>query len=178
MGMLCVYIFHLLPHFKIFFLLSPFSLSFPTSISSFFVPTPFPPSCPLLPTQPLSSSLPILSLLILTFSPCTPQVLSSKRYDLEGFAEYARQLRECQAFQEREGASIGYVLRVHTALGKHGVEVPAQDKVHHFDESLSLLFLPPFLSSLHSPLPLSSLCPPTSSLSLFLPLLPPPYCNV
>lgn len=57
------------------------------------------------------------------------QALSSKRYDLEGFAEYARQLRECQAFRAREGSSINYVLKVHSTLGRQGVEVPAQDKV-------------------------------------------------
>ena len=151
MGMLCVYILHHLPHFKIFS--SP-----PHPTSSLFSPHPLPPHSDILPSR-------------------TPQVLSSKRYDLEGFAEYARQLRECQAFQEREGASIGYVLRVHTALGKHGVEVPAQDKVHHvYESSLSPLstsppspFPPPPPSPLSIPfLPLS-----TSSLSLFLPLFSP-----
>lgn len=144
MGMLCVYILHLLLHFKIF----PLP---PHPTSSLFSPHPLPPHSDILPSR-------------------TPQVLSSKRYDLEGFAEYARQLRECQAFQEREGASIGYVLRVHTALGKHGVEVPAQDKVHHVYESLSLLFLPPLL--LPSPQnPLSTPFLPLHLLPLFSPSL-------
>lgn len=65
----------------------------------------------------------------LLYPPSLFQALSSKRYDLEGFAEYARQLRECQAFRAREGSSINYVLKVHSTLGRQGVEVPAQDKV-------------------------------------------------
>ena len=57
------------------------------------------------------------------------QVLSSKRYDLEGFAEYARHLRECQTFDEKEATNINYVLRVHSILFRHGIDVPQQDKV-------------------------------------------------
>ena len=56
-------------------------------------------------------------------------MLSAKRYDLEGFAEYAHQLRECQCFDKSEADNIGYVLLVHSALIRHGVEVPADDKV-------------------------------------------------
>ena len=124
---------------------------FVTSLPPALSPSP----SPSLSLSPFSLS-PLLFPSPSPFSPPSPQVLSSKRYDLEGFAEYARQLRECQAFQEREGASIGYVLRVHSALGKHGVEVPAQDKVHRlYGSPLSLFCLPPFP-------PLSPFLPPST----------------
>ncbi len=57
------------------------------------------------------------------------QVLSARRYDLEGFAEYAHQLRECQSFDRSEADNIDYVLEVHNALLDHGVDIPADDKV-------------------------------------------------
>jgi len=57
------------------------------------------------------------------------QVLSAKRYDLEGFAEYAHQLRESQEFDKSEADNIDYVLRVHSALLGHGIEVPQDHMV-------------------------------------------------
>lgn len=57
------------------------------------------------------------------------QVLSTKRYDLEGFSEYAHQLRECQSFDRSEADNIDYVLQVHKALLHHDVALPIDDKV-------------------------------------------------
>ena len=57
------------------------------------------------------------------------QALSSKRYDLEGFAEYARQLHASQTFHQAESGNISYVLRVHSILLRQGVEVTTGDKV-------------------------------------------------
>ena len=38
-------------------------------------------------------------------------------------------LRECQTFDEKEATNINYVLRVHSILFRHGIDVPQQDKV-------------------------------------------------
>ena len=56
-------------------------------------------------------------------------MLSAKRYDLEGFAEYTHQLRECQSFNKSEADNIDYVLRVHNSLLHHGVCIPKDDNV-------------------------------------------------
>ena len=59
------------------------------------------------------------------------QVLLLKRYDLEGFSEYAHYLRESEAFQLKELDNIKSVLKIHSILQCQGIEVPPQDKVHH-----------------------------------------------
>lgn len=58
------------------------------------------------------------------------QMLTSKRYDLEGFAEYAHHLSDCQAFHKNEAKHIDYVLRVHSTLRRNGVQVPEADEVY------------------------------------------------
>ena len=58
------------------------------------------------------------------------QMLTSKRYDLEGFAEYAHHLSDCQTFHKSEAKHIDYVLRVHSTLRRNGVKVPQEDEVH------------------------------------------------
>ena len=60
-----------------------------------------------------------------------PQMLTSKRYDLEGFAEYAHHLSDCQSFHKSEAKHIDYVLRVHSTLRRNGVKVPQEDEVSH-----------------------------------------------
>ena len=57
------------------------------------------------------------------------QMLTSKRYDLEGFAEYAHNLNDCQTFHKNEAKHIDYVLRVHGTLRRNGVKVPHTDEV-------------------------------------------------
>lgn len=64
----------------------------------------------------------------------TNQVLSSKRYDLEGFADYAHHLRESHSFQSRELNNITFVLKIHSILQRQGIEVPPRDKVRHGTE--------------------------------------------
>ena len=56
-------------------------------------------------------------------------MLTSKRYDLEGFAEYAHNLSDCQTFHKNEAKHIDYVLRVHGTLKRNGVKVPHSDVV-------------------------------------------------
>ena len=56
-------------------------------------------------------------------------MLTSKRYDLEGFAEYAHHLSDCQTFHKSEAKHIDYVLRVHSTLRRNGVKVPQEDEV-------------------------------------------------
>ena len=56
-------------------------------------------------------------------------MLTSKRYDLEGFAEYAHHLSSCQTFHKSEAKHIDYVLRVHSTLRRNGVKVPQEDEV-------------------------------------------------
>ena len=57
-------------------------------------------------------------------------MLTSKRYDLEGFAEYAHHLSDCQTFHRNEAKHIDYVLRVHSTLRRNGVKVPQEDEVY------------------------------------------------
>lgn len=57
------------------------------------------------------------------------KMLTSKRYDLEGFAEYAHHLSDCQSFHHTEAKHIDYVLRVHHTLRRNGVQVPQEDEV-------------------------------------------------
>lgn len=59
------------------------------------------------------------------------QVLSAKRYDLEGFADYAHFLRESHSFQAKELGNITFVLKIHSILQRQGIEVPPQDKVRN-----------------------------------------------
>lgn len=58
-------------------------------------------------------------------------MLTSKRYDLEGFAEYAHHLSDCQSFHKSEAKHIDYVLRVHSTLRRNGVKVPQEDEVSY-----------------------------------------------
>ena len=58
------------------------------------------------------------------------QMLASKRYDLEGFAEYAHHLRDCQSFHKNEVKHIDYIFRVHNTLRRNGVQVTHEDEVH------------------------------------------------
>ena len=64
-------------------------------------------------------------------------MLCSKRYDLEGFAEYAHYLRESHAFQSREFDNITFVLKVHSILQRQGIQVPHQDKVSTYISVMS-----------------------------------------
>ena len=56
------------------------------------------------------------------------QKLSSKRYDLEGFVQYARSLRESQTFHSREVAHTQWVSDVHTTLRKYSIHTSETDR--------------------------------------------------
>ena len=55
-------------------------------------------------------------------------MLSSKRYDLEGFVQYADSLRESQAFHSREAGRTQWVADVHTALRKYNIHISEGDR--------------------------------------------------
>lgn len=67
-------------------------------------------------------------------------MLSTKRYDLEGFAQYAHHLRESHAFQTREYDNITFVLKIHSILQRQGVQVPQEDKVYVANWGQSISF--------------------------------------
>ena len=50
------------------------------------------------------------------------QMLSVKRFDLEGFVQYARSLRESQAFHTREASNTQWVSDVHGTLRKYSIQ--------------------------------------------------------
>ena len=56
------------------------------------------------------------------------QTLSSKRYDLEGFVQYARSLRESQSFHSREVAKTQWVSDIYTTLRKYSIHTSEVDK--------------------------------------------------
>ena len=53
-------------------------------------------------------------------------MLSTKRYDLEGFVQYARSLRESQAFHSRETAQTQWVTEVCTTLRRYSITTSDQ----------------------------------------------------
>ena len=50
------------------------------------------------------------------------QELSSKRYDLEGFVQYARSLRDGQSFNSHNAANTQWVADVYAALRKYSIQ--------------------------------------------------------
>lgn len=54
------------------------------------------------------------------------QLLLSKRYDLEGFVQYARSLAESQAFHRQEAPSTRRAVDIHTTLRKYNIPVSAE----------------------------------------------------
>lgn len=56
-------------------------------------------------------------------------MLSSKRYDLEGFVQYSRSLQESQAFHTREAANTQRVSDIHTTLKRYSIQT-SEVRVH------------------------------------------------
>ena len=59
------------------------------------------------------------------------QILSSKRYDLEGFSEYAHTLMESTKFWSDESSSVVYVKQMHGTLNQLRVLLVQADKVYN-----------------------------------------------
>ena len=55
-------------------------------------------------------------------------MLSYKRYDLEGFARYAQQVKEIQTEQEGTAESLSFIDSLHKILIMNDVNVPYQDR--------------------------------------------------
>ena len=51
------------------------------------------------------------------------QVLSEKRYDLEGFVQYAHSLRESQSFHTSKAANMQRVADIHNTLRKYSISI-------------------------------------------------------
>ena len=56
------------------------------------------------------------------------QMLSCKRYDLEGFAEYAQTLHHIQLCRDVEETTLSYIRKTHQALVSSGISVAGGEK--------------------------------------------------
>lgn len=60
---------------------------------------------------------------------CNNQVISSKRYDLEGFSKYAHTLRDSGKFYSQQINNVTYVKQIHATLSQLKIQISPQDKV-------------------------------------------------